>query len=93
MCHNLFARRYYCHRRITAYYYGNPNFNKKSVDIVLRRVSENYYNFRISQQLQADTYYDPLAEPVLVYSNVENGLGVFGSYVQSKLTYQLELQF
>ena len=41
------------------------------------------YKSTVSKQLAA--YQDPFAQPILIYSNIQNGLGVFnGNTVRSK---------
>lgn len=60
-----------------------------TVDLVVRRTSENYYRYKRSLRLHQEVSGDPLAEPVQVHNNIENGLGVFGSYVQSLQSYTI----
>ena len=55
--------------------------------IVLLTTSESYYNFRKSVEQQNLTEDNPFAEPVPIYTNIENGLGVFASY--SSFVYSL----
>jgi hypothetical protein len=52
--------------------YGNITF-------VLHRVSDSYYKYYISSIKQSNVSGNPFAEPVQVFNNIENGLGVFGS--------------
>ncbi len=59
--------------------------------IEVRRVSEAYYNFINSSALQWWVDGDPFAEPVQAFSNVENGRGVFGSYVSTKQDFPIEV--
>jgi hypothetical protein len=51
--------------------------------VVLLTTSESYYNFRKSVEQQNTTEDNPFAEPVPIYTNIENGLGVFASYSSS----------
>ncbi len=67
---------------------GNPSGNNYAVFIELRRLSEAYYNYLQTSILQDWVDGDPFAEPVQVYSNVENGRGVLGSYYAQQ--YQIE---
>ena len=46
----------------------------------LRTVSENYYKHYTSLALQKESKDRPFAEPVSVFSNIENGLGIFAGY-------------
>lgn len=62
-----------------------PN-NKNSatrVDVILFSVSEAYYQYFTSKNLQDYTRGDPFAQPVQVFTNVENGLGIFAGYSAS----------
>lgn len=53
---------------------------RKFFVVVLLTTSESYYNFRKSVEQQNATEDNPFAEPVPVYTNIENGLGVFSGY-------------
>lgn len=44
----------------------------------LETVSENYYKYRLSVERFIETNGNPFAEPVQVFSNIENGFGVVG---------------
>ena len=46
----------------------------------LRSVSNDYYRFNTTVSRQLATQNNPFAQPVRVYSNVENGLGIFAGY-------------
>jgi len=46
------------------------------VTIYLKRVTEAYYNYHHTIGMQRYTEYDPFAQPVQLYNNVENGRGV-----------------
>ena len=75
----------------------NPNINIGDMDIDLdpvltievRKVSEAYFNFINTSALQRWVDGDPFAEPVQAFSNVENGRGVLGTYVSSKIEIEL----
>ncbi len=61
--------------------YTNPFNNKKYKSIVeINNISKNYYNYRKSKQTYRDNEDNPFSEPVLVYSNVNNGYGIFSSF-------------
>ena len=49
----------------------------------LRNISEATYNFLYTSELYRTVNEDFTAEPVQVYSNIENGKGIFGSYSSS----------
>ncbi|MCH2235387.1 MAG: DUF4249 domain-containing protein [Crocinitomicaceae bacterium] len=46
--------------------------------ITIRSLSYDLYQYKISYNKYVETQGNPFAEPVRVYSNVENGLGIFG---------------
>jgi len=48
--------------------------------VELRHQSEENFKYRVSRELQHWNDGNPFAEPVHVFSNVENGHGIFGSY-------------
>lgn len=48
--------------------------------MVLLSVSEEYYNYFTTKNLQGNSNGDPFAQPVQVFTNVENGLGIFAGY-------------
>jgi hypothetical protein len=52
--------------------------------IVLRTLSKGYYLYKTSKQLQQNTNNDPFAQPVPIYSNVQNGFGIFAGVTTSK---------
>lgn len=53
-------------------------------------VSETYYEYLRSAKLHESTQDNPFAEPLSVYSNVENGYGIFAGY--SSQTFELVLE-
>jgi hypothetical protein len=52
-------------------------------DIVLRNLSGEYYRYLTSHRVQQSLSGDEFAQPVPVFSNIHNGIGIFGSYNQS----------
>ena len=50
------------------------------LNIQLQSISKEYYSYLISYSNHTMTDGDFFSEPVLVYSNVENGLGIFGAF-------------
>ncbi len=48
-----------------------------SVEYFVITVEENYYKFLKSKQVQSSSANDPFAEPALLFSNIDNGLGIF----------------
>lgn len=62
------------------------------VTVVLRNISYNLYKYQQTASLQQSLNGDPFAEPVPVFTNIENGYGVFGAYRQAHLTQTVERQ-
>lgn len=57
----------------------------------LRNLSEDYFRYidtSLLQELQAG---DPFSQPVDIFSNVEGGLGIVGSYSMSEIALRIEL--
>lgn len=51
--------------------------------VVLRSVSKQYYDYMITSELHLDVKNNPLAQPVNVLNNIENGFGIFAGYSNS----------
>ena len=51
-----------------------------SIDFELQTEDATYSNYLKSIQKQQSAADDPFAEPVLLYSNIKEGLGVFSGY-------------
>ncbi len=49
-------------------------------DLVVTSMSESYFEYHRTLELQRYNHGDPLAEPVGLFSNIEGGVGVFGGY-------------
>ena len=59
-----------------------------SLKISVLHTDEAYYEYHKSiWNFEGD---NPFAEPVIIYSNIENGLGVFSSYNRSSETFKLK---
>jgi hypothetical protein len=61
------------------------------VKINLLHVSESYFRYEDTANLQNQTRDDFFSQPVLVYSNIENGLGILKA--RNKSTKVLEMRF
>ncbi|MGB3780156.1 MAG: DUF4249 family protein [Tunicatimonas sp.] len=55
-----------------------------TLHLVLRNTTEEYYNYNFTRDLQASVENNPFAQPVQVFDNVENGLGIFAGYNQQE---------
>ncbi len=56
------------------------SFDSTIVVVSLMSLSEDYFKYKLSLEKYQETAGDPFAQPVQVYSNVENGFGIFGGY-------------
>lgn len=59
--------------------------NYSALIVTLNTVSEDYYNYKVTTQLQDNVSGDPFAQPVNVYNNINNGFGIFAGYSRSSL--------
>jgi hypothetical protein len=62
--------------------------DKQNFEVVLNSLSKNYYKYLRTKRMQRETRDNPFAEPVIVYNNIKNGLGIFAGYSSSK--YKIE---
>ena len=60
-------------------FYNQPSSNVQ-LDLEVRSLSKDYYNYYSSYNKHSYNEGNFLAEPVTVYNNVENGYGVFAGY-------------
>ncbi len=71
-------------------YYDKKNIKTEEYPgmfvIKLLKVSEAIYNYIFSYNLNQNSTEDPFAQPVQVYSNVKNGLGIFSGYTMTSDT-------
>jgi len=60
----------------------NPDeFDDYEIYVVLKSISKAYYEFLRTKDFQREVIDLGLpADPVLIDSNIENGLGIFGGY-------------
>lgn len=52
--------------------------------LVTRTITQEYYYWAKSYVQQSNSGDNPLAEPVSVYNNLENGLGIFGMFSEKR---------
>ncbi len=62
---------------------------KQTLYASLWTVDENYYQYHDTFIRYEETNGNPFAEPVLLYTNIKDGLGVFAAYNQFTITQQL----
>jgi hypothetical protein len=56
----------------------------------LLHTDEHYYNYYRSVRRAKQRQANPFAEPVLIYSNVTGGLGVFGAYTRTTTSVRIK---
>ena len=58
------------------------SYKRLSLTLYLHNISKSYYYYRTSLELYQNASGNPFAQPVQVYSNIDNGFGIFaGSQV------------
>ncbi len=88
------------------FYFSDETFNGQSITfnalqyfeiedsmyyvVKLKSMSEDLYKYRVSYSKYVEAQNDFFAEPVQVYSNIENGFGVFGGYSEYSDTIWVE---
>ncbi|MFD1144886.1 DUF4249 domain-containing protein [Larkinella insperata] len=75
-----------------ANYGGNAPISQRpvTINLMLLHVDKNYYDYHRTLQQQGDVDENPFAEPVLISTNIQGGLGCFGAYNRSALTATLK---
>jgi hypothetical protein len=71
-------------------YLGQTEPKPFFLHVYLAVTDRAYYLYHQSVKRQQETDGNPFAEPVLVYSNVKGGLGIFSAYNQLKGTLKVE---
>jgi len=57
----------------------------ENVQLLLLTISEEYYLYLTTKDLQERIEGDPFAQPAPIFSNVENGIGIFAAYSTSSI--------
>jgi hypothetical protein len=80
---DLFNGKFYELRlRVQNYIQTNPNV---TVHVVLVSMNKEYYDYFSSVKLSKEISDNPLLQPVQMYTNIANGLGVFGGFSVSEI--------
>ena len=88
---DFFNGKTYTFQFVPDYYsYYQSEENKDEIYVMLRSVDEGQYRYFRSVNLQYENDGNPFAEPVQVYSNVENGFGIVSGSSASQVTVSLE---
>ena len=74
--------------KFQARFYSNSGGSDNAITVRIRNVTEDYFKWSRSYQANSDTDGNPLVEPISVFHNLENGLGIF-SVAQEK-NYEVE---
>ncbi|WP_338763520.1 DUF4249 domain-containing protein [Bernardetia sp. ABR2-2B] len=75
--------------------YSIPNFPDSPtpnpyLTTYLMKADENYYRYHKTVE---DSYYNgdnPFGEPIIIHSNIENGIGCFGAYITGEVITEVE---
>ncbi len=68
--------------------FGKLSFAGDTVKIRALNIDRNYYEFQLDlRKLQRA---DDLSDPLILFSNIKNGLGIFGSFTQVQTEFVLE---
>jgi len=65
-------------------------FNKKDtlapdyLTVELRSINKEYFDFIVQNRRQSVAYRDPYSQPIITYTNVNGGLGIFTGYSASR---------
>ncbi|MEZ5057169.1 MAG: DUF4249 domain-containing protein [Saprospiraceae bacterium] len=65
------------------------NDDNAKIIIELRSITEDYYDYFMSIKRQNDQSTNPLSEPVIDFTNIENGFGLFTGFSVSRDTLSL----
>ncbi|MFY0601066.1 MAG: DUF4249 domain-containing protein [Cyclobacteriaceae bacterium] len=60
--------------------FTSDNEDSLTFQLRIRKVSEEYYEYRITSDLQFKVDGNAFAEPIPVFNNIENGFGIFSGY-------------
>lgn len=60
------------------YIFRYPNSDTK-IKLVFMHLHHDYFQYKTTLKLQQETANDPFAQPVIVFNNIKNGLGIFSA--------------
>lgn len=61
-------------------------YQSSQLIVIVKSINEELFKYRKSLQLYGETNGNPFGEPVQVYSNIENGIGIFSGYSEATKT-------
>lgn len=68
------------------YKYSAHSNYKLKLHFTLRHLSREYYKYKETLQFQNKRNSDPFAQPVIVFNNIEKGVGIFAGFSQAVMT-------
>jgi hypothetical protein len=68
---------------------GNWFYGFSNITLSVSAISEEYYNYKETIQLQSETRDNPFAQPVNVFNNIIGGFGFFGGYTRSNVSREM----
>lgn len=69
--------------RFKPYFSFGAGYTILEAAIVIHNLSEEYFKYMTTLELQQSTDRDPFAQPVKVFNNINNGFGIFAGYSSS----------
>ena len=58
----------------------------KGVIVKLKTVNNDHYRYHLTSAKESETEYAPLFEPVINFTNIENGIGLFSAFSATRDT-------
>jgi len=72
---------------VNAIFNFNPESSVYRIEVALFSVSEDYFKYEDSRELFTQVEGDPFAQPVQIYTNVKDGLGIFAGFSSDQRTF------
>ncbi|MCF8369055.1 MAG: DUF4249 domain-containing protein [Bacteroidales bacterium] len=75
------------------YYEGNPNYETFTFKFLLKSVNRDYFLYEKTRNLYLESggSENPFSEPVIIYTNIHNGYGIFGAESASSVNFTLNM--
>ena len=68
--------------------YGSGSTDTSTYRLAIRNVTKEYYQWSVSYNKQYNAQGNPFAEPIAVYNNLENGLGIFAMFNEQRFNFK-----
>ena len=82
---------YYRERVPGVSYEENPRFSREESFIInLQTISRGMYLYLKSKESADNVFGNIFAEPVQIYNNITNGIGIFGAYTNNQVPFKFE---